>query len=157
MFLNDVPLSTNALTLPKELKAGGYDTGCIGKRHIDGHGSRSAFIPRERRQGFDHWEVLECNHDYNNSHYYADGPEKLKWDGYDAIAQTREAQNYLRERTKSGRPFLLWLAWGPPHNPYESAPEKYRAMYAPEKIQLHPNVPSAHQSRRTAGAHEAPV
>src|SRR6476661_3964092 len=37
VFLNDVPLSTNAVTLPKVLKAAGYDTGCIGKWHIDGH------------------------------------------------------------------------------------------------------------------------
>jgi arylsulfatase A-like enzyme len=142
IFLNDVPLSTNAVTLPKVLKATGYDTGCIGKWHIDGHGSRSAFIPRERRQGFDYWKVLECTHAYNNSYYYADGPEKLKWDGYDAIAQTRDAQAYLRDRAKSEKPFLLWLAWGPPHNPYETAPAKYRAMYSPEKIKLPPNVPA---------------
>jgi arylsulfatase A-like enzyme len=146
IFLNDVPLSTNAVTLPKVLRAAGYDTGCIGKWHIDGHGSRSAFIPRERRQGFDYWKVLECTHAYNNSHYYADGPEKLKWDGYDAIAQTRDAQSYLRERAKSSKPFLLWLAWGPPHNPYETAPPKYRAMYSPEKIKLPPNVPASAQA-----------
>jgi arylsulfatase A-like enzyme len=146
IFLNDVPLSTNAVTLPKVLHAAGYDTGCIGKWHIDGHGSRSAFIPRERRQGFDYWKVLECTHAYNNSHYYADSPEKLQWDGYDAIAQTRDAQVYLRERAKSEKPFLLWLAWGPPHNPYETAPAKYRAMYSPEKIKLPPNVPASAQA-----------
>lgn len=145
VFLNDVPLSTNAITLPKILKLAGYDTGCIGKWHVDGHGSRSAFIPAERRQGFDYWKVLECTHDYNNSFYYADGPEKLKWEGYDAVAQTRDAQNYLRERAKTKRPFLLWLAWGPPHNPYETAPAKYRAMYAPESIQLRLNVPISAQ------------
>ena len=146
IFLNDVPLSTNAVTLPKVLKTAGYDTGCIGKWHIDGHGSRSAFIPRERRQGFDYWKVLECTHAYNNSPYYADGPEKLKWEGYDAIAQTRDAQAYLRDRAKAAKPFLLWLSWGPPHNPYETAPPKYRALYAPEKIKLHPNVPASAQA-----------
>lgn len=141
VFINDVPLNTNAVTLAKVLKGAGYDTGCIGKWHIDGHGSRSAFIPRERRQGFDYWKVLECTHSYNNSFYYADGPEKLKWDGYDALAQTKDAQNYLLERAKSRKPFLLWLSWGPPHNPYETAPAKYRAMYSPQAIQLQPNVP----------------
>ena len=143
VFINDVPLSTNAVTLPKALKGAGYDTGCIGKWHIDGHGSRSAFIPRERRQGFDYWKVLECTHAYNNSFYYADGPEKLKWDGYDAFAQTRDAQNYLSDRAKAGKPFLLWLAWGPPNNPYAAAPAKYRAMYSPENIKVHPNVPES--------------
>ncbi len=141
IFINDVPLSTNAVTIAKELKAAGYDTGCIGKWHVDAHG-RTNFIPRERRQGFDYWKVLECAHAYNNSFYYADGPEKLKWDGYDAIAQTRDAQQYIRDHGKPGsKPFLLWMAWGPPHNPYETAPEKYRAMYAADDIQLHPNVP----------------
>jgi arylsulfatase A-like enzyme len=147
VFINDVPLSSNAMTLPNVLTAAGYDTGCIGKWHIDGHGSRSAFIPRERRQGFDYWKVLECTHAYNNSAYYADGPEKLKWEGYDAVAQTRDAQAYLRDRAKSGRPFLLWLAWGPPHNPYETAPARYRGMYPPEKLELHPNVPEPAQTQ----------
>ncbi len=142
IFLNDVPLNPNAVTLPKELKAGGYDTGCIGKWHIDGHG-RTSYIPPERRQGFDYWKVLECTHDYNKSPYYADGPEKLMWDGYDAIAQTRDAQDYLKGHAKSEKPFLLWLAWGPPHNPYETAPAKYRAMYPPDKIVLRDNVPES--------------
>ena len=78
----------------------------IGKWHVDGHG-RSEFIPRERRQGFDYWKVLECTHDYNHSAYYADGPEKLHWEGYDAIAQTRDAQQYLRDHAQSQKPFLL--------------------------------------------------
>lgn len=144
IFLNDVPLATNAVTIAKVLKGEGYDTGCIGKWHVDGHG-RSNFIPRERRQGFDYWKVLECTHAYNNSPYYADGPEKLIWDGYDAIAQTRDAQKYLESKAKSEKPFLLWMAWGPPHNPYETAPAKYKAMFPPEKVQLRGNVPEAFQ------------
>jgi len=140
-------LSANAITLAKRLGAAGYDTGCIGKWHIDGHGSRSAFIPRQRRQGFDYWKVLECTHAYNNSFYYADAPQKLKWDGYDAIAQTRDAQAYLQDHAKSAKPFFLWLAWGPPHNPYETAPQKYRALYAPDKLTLPRNVPESAQSQ----------
>ncbi|MEY2881295.1 MAG: hypothetical protein RLZZ15_3675 [Verrucomicrobiota bacterium] len=141
VFINDTPLNPASTTLATTLRAAGYDTGAIGKWHVDGHG-RSNFIPRERRLGFDYWKVLECTHAYNNSAYYADGPEKLKWDGYDALAQTRDAQSFLDKRTPADRPFLLYLAWGPPHNPYETAPAKYRAMYEPEKIQLRPNVPA---------------
>jgi arylsulfatase A-like enzyme len=141
LFINDTPLNPSAVTIAKELKEHGYDTGCIGKWHVDGHG-REGFIPAQRRQGFDYWKVLECTHDYNHSPYYADGPEKLTWSGYDAIAQTSDAQKYIGEHAKSGsKPFLLWLAWGPPHNPYESAPAKYKAMYSADKIQLRGNVP----------------
>lgn len=142
LFINDVPLRPEAVTVAEVLGGAGYATGCIGKWHVDGQG-RSNFIPRERRQGFDFWRVLECTHAYNNSPYYAEGPEKLKWDGYDAIAQTRAAQHFMATQAKAGRPFLLWLAWGPPHNPYESAPAKYRAMYDAAKLRLRPNVPAA--------------
>jgi arylsulfatase A-like enzyme len=141
IFLNDVPLDPQATTLPKVLKIAGYDTGAIGKWHIDGHG-RSNFIPRERRQGFDYWKVLECTHDYNHSPYYGDDPEKHVWSGYDAIAQTQDACSYLRSKAKASKPFFLWLAWGPPHDPYLTAPQKYRAMYEPMKLQLRPNVPA---------------
>jgi arylsulfatase A-like enzyme len=146
IFLNDVPLSPEAVTIAKVLRAAGYDTGCIGKWHVNGDG-RSNFIPRERRQGFDYWKVLECTHDYNHSAYYADGPEKLCWEGYDAIAQTRDAQQYLRDHAQASKPFFLFLAWGPPHDPYLTAPEKYRALYDPAKLTLRPNVPEAERAK----------
>jgi arylsulfatase A-like enzyme len=140
VFLNDVPLAPDAVTIAKVLRNAGYDTGYIGKWHLNGDG-RSTFIPRERRQGFDYWKVLECTHDYNHSFYFADAPEKLKWDGYDASAQTNNAQQFLRDHAKSSKPFVLFLAWGPPHDPYQTAPEKYCAMYDSAKLTLRPNVP----------------
>ena len=80
----------------------GYDTAYIGKWHLDGHG-RSSYIPPERRQGFDYWKVLECTHDYNRSYYYAGiDSEKKMWEGYDAQAQTRDAQAYIRDNKKEG-------------------------------------------------------
>jgi arylsulfatase A-like enzyme len=88
--MNDVPLNPQANTLAKVLGGAGYDTAYIGKWHLNGDG-RSRFIPQERRQGFDYWKALECTHDYNHSYYYADGPERLTWKGYDAIAQTEDA------------------------------------------------------------------
>jgi arylsulfatase A-like enzyme len=140
VFLNDVPLAPGSETLAKVLRDAGYDTAYIGKWHLNGDG-RSSFIPRERRQGFDYWKALECTHDYNHSFYYADGPEKLLWQGYDAIAQTQDARGYLRAHARSSKPFLLVLAWGPPHDPYNTAPEKYRAMFSPAQLRLRANVP----------------
>ena len=145
VFLNDVPLNPEAVSIAKVLRAAGYDTGYIGKWHVDGDG-RSKFISRKRRQGFDYWKVLECTHDYNHSAYYADGPEKLDWEGYDAIAQTRDAQQYLRDHAPSQKPFLLVLSWGPPHDPYFTAPEPYRALYEPAKLTLRPNVPETERA-----------
>ncbi len=141
VFLNDVCLSRDAVSMADAFRAAGYRTAYIGKWHLDGHG-RSSFIPPERRQGFQFWKALECTHDYNCSPYYADAPEKLCWDGYDAIAQTREAQRYIRGHDGAA-PFLLVLSWGPPHNPYQTAPEEFRRLYRPEDIVLRPNVPAA--------------
>jgi arylsulfatase A-like enzyme len=142
VFVNDVCLGTRATSIAQAFAGAGYDTAYIGKWHLDGHG-RSRYIPPERRQGFAYWKVLECTHDYNDSAYYAgDSEEMRRWGGYDAIAQTRDAQRYIREHA-GGEPFFLMLSWGPPHNPYGTAPEKFTALYDPATIQLRPNVPEA--------------
>jgi arylsulfatase A-like enzyme len=84
---------------------------------------------------------LECTHNYNHSIYYADTPDTLLWKGYDAIAQAKDACNYIKDHANDKQPFFLFLSWGPPHNPYHTAPQKYKDLYVPEKIHLRPNVP----------------
>ena len=146
VFLNDVCLTTTATTLPRAFASAGYDTAYIGKWHLDGHG-RSSYIPPVRRQGFDFFKVLECTHQYNQSHYYAGNDDtKLTWEGYDAIAQTRAAAEYLRSRDGS-KPFFLALSWGPPHNPYHTAPPRFTALYRPEDLRMRPNVPPEHEAK----------
>lgn len=150
VFYNDKPLDPQANSMAKIFKKAGYETAYIGKWHLNGHEpgektfeARQKFIPVERRQGFDFWQVLECTHDYNNSFYFEDTPEMKKWEGYDAIAQTNSATNYIRGKAKGENPFLLMLSWEPPHDPYQTAPEKYRQMYSTENIELRPNVPDS--------------
>ncbi|HNS20744.1 MAG TPA: sulfatase [Sedimentisphaerales bacterium] len=157
VFLNDVPLRNEAVSLAEVYRQAGYDTAYIGKWHLDGN-RRSAFIPRERRQGFDFWKVLGCTHAYNNSFYYGDEDVRLKWEGYDAIAQTRETQQYIRSHA-GGRPFLLVLSWGPPHDPYQTAPQEYRDRLPPEGVVLRPNVPEQdrEKARRAAAGYYAHI
>jgi arylsulfatase A-like enzyme len=157
VFLNDVPLRNEAVSIAQAYQRAGYRPAYIGKWHLDGN-RRSAFIPRERRQGFEFWKVLGCTHAYNNSFYYGDENVLQKWDGYDAIAQTREAQQYLREHT-DGPPFLLVLSWGPPHDPYWTAPQKYRDLFKLESLSLRPNVPEAdrEQARRALAGYYAHI
>ena len=145
VFLNDVPLGHDVPSIADAFKGAGYDTAYVGKWHLDGHG-RLAFIPPERRQGFDFWRVMECTHQYNESYYYADRDERLLWEGYDAAAQTRCAREYAR-RHDPAKPFFLALSWGPPHNPYQTAPQRFRDLYRPEHIVLRPNVPEEQANR----------
>lgn len=140
VFLNDVGLGTDSMKLAEAFAAGGYDTAYIGKWHLDGHG-RSAPIPASRRMGFRHWKTLECSHDYHHSAYYeGDATTLSHWEGYDALAQTEAAADFVRKR-RNDSPFLLVLSWGPPHTPYETAPESFRALYDPAALVLRPNVP----------------
>ncbi|MDA3923238.1 MAG: sulfatase [Kiritimatiellae bacterium] len=140
LFLNDLCLSNEATSIAQAYNNAGYDTGFIGKWHLDGHG-RSAYIPKERRQGFEYWKVLECTHNYNKSHYYDnDNPTRKTWAGYDVFAQTKDAQSHIRACADKSNPFMLILSWGPPHNPYQSAPASYRALFPKEKIATRPNM-----------------
>lgn len=150
LFYNDKPLATDATTMGKIFKQNGYTTGYVGKWHVNGHANgehpfaaRDRPVPRERRQGFDYWKVREVTHDYNNSFYFDENDEKHFWEGYDVFPQTDSAIGFIRNSKNS--PFLLVLSWGPPHNPYETAPEKYRDMYDPSKLFVRPNVPPAMQ------------
>jgi len=141
MFLNDLYLPAEELCMAEIFAVAGYDTAYIGKWHLDGHG-RDSYIPPERRQGFDYWKALECTHDYNESYYYAgDDDTKLRWDGYDVYAQTRDGQQYIRTHAGGERPFLLFMGYGGPHFPHDNAPDELKAFYPPDSIELRPNVP----------------
>lgn len=142
VFMNDVQLDTNAVSLGKVFSRAGYHTGYIGKWHLDGHGRLQYIPPGNRRQGFQYWKGNECTHNYNHSVFYEnDNPGQQIWEGYDAFSQTDDAISYLQESAEKDAPFLLVLSWGTPHAPYHTAPENYRSQYDSASMILPPNVP----------------
>ncbi len=157
MFLNDAYLPDAEVCLAEIFRQAGYATAYIGKWHLDGHG-RDSFVAPQRRQGWDYWKAAECDHNYLHSHYYeGDSDQKRFWDGYDAFAQTRNAQAYLRRHARGDQPFVLVVSYGIPHFPHHTALQKYKDLYPPEKIQLPPNVPRELQeeARREAQGYYA--
>ncbi len=156
VYVNDVPLEPKEVTLGEAFRQAGYQTGYIGKWHLYGspdgwHRRWGAYIPPERRLGFEYWKAAECSHDYNHSFYYS-GTDQTRqfWPGYDAQAQTDEACRYIREHSRQTRPYFLVLSWGPPHFPLHTAPERYQAMYRDKDLRLRPNVPESHKAQATA-------
>jgi len=146
LIVNDAPLDPEIPSLGKVLASAGYQTGWIGKWHVDGHGRREV-IPRERRHGFEVWKALECNHNYWESPYYdGDDTELSWWSGphteceYDAFAQTNAAIDFLADRDTS-RPFALCLSFGAPHEPYDKVPSEFLAAHEEKRLRLRPNVP----------------
>ncbi|MDO5971526.1 sulfatase [Flavivirga aquimarina] len=140
MFMNDVLLDPDSKSFAKLFSEQGYNTAYIGKWHLDGN-NRSAFIPKERRQGFEYWKALNCSHSYNNSNYWSNDDKLHQWEGYDAELQTKDAIAYIEEQSKNKKPFCLMLSWGPPHAPYQTAPKEFQDLYKNTDIQLRPNVP----------------
>ena len=141
MIINDVPITPGAVGLGDAFKQGGYDTAYVGKWHA--HGSpegklerRASFVPGDQRFGFDtYFKGFECSHNYNKSPYYdGDNPDLKHWEGYDTIAQTDDMIQYLHGRAETAKPFCAILSWGTPHDPYQTAPDKYRALYPPEYV-----------------------
>src|SRR5439155_24522423 len=116
----------------------GYQTGYIGKWHLDGP-QRWAFTPPgPRRQGYEFWAVNNCSHSYLDTFYYRDSPERIPVKEYEPIVHTRLFQEFLRKRDR-GRPFFMTLSWGPPHPPYAQIPEALR-VFRPEEMKTRPNM-----------------
>jgi len=135
--MNDVRMPVDELTIAEVLRDEGYETGYVGKWHLDGPYRGGFTPPGERRQGFDWWAVAECTHAYMHSFYYRDDPEPIWIEGYDADHHTDLAIDYIREH--SSDQFCLFVSWAPPHSPYWQMPDEYK-VYDPAEIELRPNT-----------------
>lgn len=149
LVVNDVELKPNGPTLGESFRAAGFETAYIGKWHLYGSPEgkaerRLSYVPEGSRFGFEYWKACECTHAYNRSLYYEGNDANARyWDGYDALAQTRDACEFIRTRAKRSDPYFLVLSMGPPHDPYGTAPEEYLAQYRNREIKLRRNVPEA--------------
>lgn len=141
VVINDIALKTSEISVADAFKAGGYDTAYIGKWHLDGPDRTAPVPPGERRQGFDFWMGANFEHNYHRSHFTDNDGEIRQWEGWDADAQTTETINYFDSHKDSGKPFCLFLSWGPPHHPYRLAPQEYLDLYNPADIKGRPNCP----------------
>lgn len=143
-----VELEASARCWSDVLKEQGYETGYIGKWHLDapyrpyvntqnnkGKIAWNEWCPKERRHGFDYWIAYGTYDDHlkpiywnteagRNDFYFVDqwGPEY----------ETDRAIDYLRNRDglrDETKPFALVVSMNPPHTGYDLVPDKYKEPY----------------------------
>lgn len=156
MFLNDLQISTAEETVAHALGAAGYATAYVGKWHLDG-GRRWAWVPPgPRRQGFDGWHAINCDHrNYLEPIYYAgDDPQPIRPRTYCTDWETDTALDCLAQLQS---PWCLFLSWSPPHNPYHQLPERWSAAYDPARLELPANTEDTADHRRDLAGYYAHI
>ncbi len=137
---NDLPIDTSVESIASVLNRNGYHTGYIGKWHLGGV-PRSRVIPQEERLGFNEWKVCNCSHNYMKSHYYDENNQKHLIQGYEPIAQTDLAIDFIQRN--NGNPWGLVVSYGPPHDPYFQVPDRYLKLYQNTDLSIRENVPDS--------------
>jgi arylsulfatase A-like enzyme len=137
---NDLPVDPSAPSVAQALARSGYHTGYLGKWHLNGV-PRDSPVPKERRLGFTEWKVNNCHHGYTDSFYFDEENQRHGTGRYDAEAYTSLGIDFIERGATRDQPWGLWLAWGPPHDPYQDMPPEDLARYEGKSLPLRPNVP----------------
>lgn len=142
---NDLPLSSDQPTLATALRAAGYRTGWIGKWHLDGL-PRDKWVAPSRRPGIDYWAGVDCSHRHRDGHYYSAEGQRVDYSGYEPEVQTELAIDFL---DACAEPFFLTVSYGPPHDPYDTVPERYREAYDAATIGVWENAVDSPEQQET--------
>ncbi|MSS07237.1 sulfatase [Clostridium sp. WB02_MRS01] len=149
-----VMLRPQELCIGDVLKAEGYQTGYIGKWHLDaselnfssnpksGAKDWDAYTPPgERRHGFDYWLSYGAWDDHLDPHYWQDDEKQIKPGKWSAEFETDKAIEYMEARKGEEQPFALYLSYNPPHLPYELVPDRYYDKFKDLEVHYRENVP----------------
>lgn len=150
-------LGDNEISIGQVLKHAGYQTAYIGKWHLDepeqnhckepvsGARDWDAYTPPGvRRHGFDYWYSYGTYDMHLTPHYWQDTPEMIRPGKWSVEHETDKAMEYLSQAAKKDMPFALYLAWNPPHSPYDQVPEKYLKLYPDVKLKDNVNLEHIH-------------
>jgi arylsulfatase A-like enzyme len=107
-FRNGNRFNGDQQTVPKLLKAAGYQTAVIGKWHLE-----------TDPQGYDHWHILPGQGAYYNPPMIKDG-QQVRHTGYTTDLITDFSIEWLKNRDKS-KPFLLMAQHKAPHREWAPA------------------------------------
>ncbi|UKS25329.1 sulfatase [Paenibacillus sp. HWE-109] len=164
----DVMLSPDEVCVGDALQSAGYQTGYIGKWHLDlpevnlcdepASGARDwdAFTPPgPKRHGFDFWYSYGAYDHHLKPHYWRDTPEMIQVEQWSLEHETDIALEYIRSKSDNSEPFALFVSWNPPHSPFELVPDVYKEIYKDKELSLRPNVSSERLAAHTGEPFES--
>lgn len=134
------PFDTSQPTVDKLLRAGGYQTGLVGKWHL-GHGEG------HDPAGFDYWCVLPDQGDYHDPEMIEMGGRR-RFPGYVTDVITDLSLRWL-ERRDPDRPFFLMVHHKAPHRPWEPD-TKHAELYEDVRIPEPPTFDDDYRTRTSA-------
>lgn len=134
---NVVPFNHDQPQFQKILQQHGYQTVMIGKIHLDG-----------QMQGFDYWDVLPGQGEYDNPHFITAQGE-YETEGYVTDIITDKAIDWLENRRDADRPFMLMIHQKAPHREWTPA-ERHMAKYEDVDIPMPDNFFDDYGTRTTA-------
>ena len=132
-------------TMPKLLRAAGYETALIGKWHL-------VSTPT----GFDHWEILPAQGDYYNPQFiHMDGTRAVD-SGYVTRIITDKALEWMDKRIHTSTPFALFIHHKACHRAWLPALEDLR-LYEDRTFPLPPEFHDDYAGREAAGRTEMEI
>lgn len=142
---NSFPLRESEYSFGEAFRDAGYRTGYVGKWHLDARGAEGHALKPEgdARHGFTAWRAwYNTNPHFDRSHTFdpSTGRQQVP-KGYNATGMTDDAIGFI-ERNRD-QPWLLVVAWNPPHPPFGDAPPGLVRNYPPGDLQLRPNTVEA--------------
>jgi len=150
-YANHFPIPLGQDFLAEIFRDHGYQTGYIGKWHLEG-GPKPGFVPPgERRLGFDHFVGFNRGHFYFESIYYRETSRPIHCPRYEPDYQTDHLIEFMDScvRAEDGKPFLAMICFGPPHGPL-IAPPHYRNLYSADEVPVAASTPGHPKSRLRA-------
>jgi N-acetylglucosamine-6-sulfatase len=101
-------------TFPKYLQKAGYQTALIGKWHLV-----------SKPTGFDHWEILPGQGNYNNPDFIQMDGSTKRVEGYCTDIITDKTLDWLKNDRAKDKPFVLMTQHKAPHRNWFPAPRHY--------------------------------